>query len=131
MIVSDASVHNNRPTCPISGFQKLSSGKHKFRILWALRNAALGYGELKREVSYLSEFNVVPRVLTRELRALEAYGLIIRIPLREKPRRVEYRLTDLGAISCRCWKESASGQLSTLHKPHSPSNSELHLNRNS
>ena len=34
---------DGRLKCPIPGFQKLASGKHKFRILWALRNTALGY----------------------------------------------------------------------------------------
>ena len=85
-----------KPTCPISAFQKVVGGKHRLRILWALRTVALGYGELKREVSYLSEFEVAPRVLTRELRALEGYGLIFRTPLPGKRARVEYRLTELG-----------------------------------
>jgi DNA-binding HxlR family transcriptional regulator len=87
---------NGKSTCPISGFQKFASGKHKLRILWALRDATLAYGELKREASYLSEFAVAPRVLTRELRALENYGLVARTPVPGKVRRVEYRLTDLG-----------------------------------
>lgn len=82
--------------CPISAFQKLICGKHKFKILWALRSGALGYGQLRREVSNLGEIDIVARVLTRELRALEGSGLIIRTPLPGKRARVEYCLSEFG-----------------------------------
>lgn len=82
--------------CPISAFQKVICGKHKFRILWALRSGALGYGQLRREVSNLGEIDIVARVLTRELRALERCGLIIRTPLPGKRARVGYRLSEFG-----------------------------------
>lgn len=93
---SQTDAYSAEPECPISAFQKLISGKYKFRILWALRGGALGYGDLKRELGYLSEFAVVARVLTRELRKLEGFGLIFRTPLPGKRRRVEYRLTEFG-----------------------------------
>jgi len=80
-------------TCPLSGFQKVINGKHKLRIIWALRKKPLWFGELKREVSIFSEFPMVPRILSRELKALDGYGIVARKP---KDRRVEYRLTELG-----------------------------------
>jgi DNA-binding HxlR family transcriptional regulator len=80
-------------TCPLSGFQKVINGKHKLRIIWALKKKPLWYGELKREVSIFSEFPMVARILSRELKALDDYGIVNRKPL---DRRVEYSLTETG-----------------------------------
>ncbi len=69
------------------------NGKHNLRIIWALRKSPLWFGALKREVSAFSEFPMVPRILSRELRALEFYGIVTRRPVE---RKVEYALTELG-----------------------------------
>ena len=80
-------------TCPLSGFQKVINGKHKLRIIWALRKSPLWFGALKREVSAFSEFAMIPRILSRELKALEFYGIVTRRPVE---RKVEYALTETG-----------------------------------
>lgn len=49
------------------------------------------FGELRRAVG-----PVTPRVLTRQLRELEADGIITRTVFAEVPPRVEYALTPLG-----------------------------------
>jgi DNA-binding HxlR family transcriptional regulator len=85
-----------RYKCPISGFQKISGGKHKLRILWALRKQSLHYGELKRASSVFSEFRMDPRVFTRELKLLQESGLIEKTPLPGKVARTEYAMTALG-----------------------------------
>jgi DNA-binding HxlR family transcriptional regulator len=79
--------------CPLSGFQMVINGKHKLRILWALRKGPLWFGQLKRETSVFSEVPMVQRVLSRELKALQTYGLLLRAPSKDK---VEYSLSESG-----------------------------------
>jgi DNA-binding HxlR family transcriptional regulator len=95
-VVSRRKIVRPKFTCPISGFQKLSNGKHKLRIVWALRNGPLWFGELKRQVSAFSEFSMSPRVLTRELSFFEEYGLIKKGAATGPLGKVEYDLTDFG-----------------------------------
>jgi DNA-binding HxlR family transcriptional regulator len=82
--------------CPVSGFQKLANGKHKLRILWALRKGPLHYGELKRQSSMFSEFPMATRVFSRELQLLQSSGLLAKRAVAGRVRRVEYRLSALG-----------------------------------
>lgn len=84
--------------CPVDGFQQIMSGKYKLRIIWDLQNGPLRYGELKkgllRGISGSQE--IAPRVLSRELKALAALGLIERTEYQVVPPKVEYTLTDVG-----------------------------------
>lgn len=82
--------------CPISGFQKISHGRHKLRVLWALRDSPLCYGDLKREAGIFTEYPLTARMLTRELQGLQRAELVLRRPLPGKVKRVEYRLSPLG-----------------------------------
>lgn len=59
--------------CPALAALRLISGKWKTRILWLLRPGPRGFGELRRGLGGLS-----PKVLTEQLRRLEADGLIYR-----------------------------------------------------
>jgi len=68
-------------------------GKWKPIILYHLSLAdAVRFGELRRGMHDVTE-----RMLTRQLRELEADGLVHREVYREVPPRVEYSLTDMGA----------------------------------
>jgi len=68
-------------------------GKWKPIILYHLSLAdAVRFGELRRGMPEVTE-----RMLTRQLRELEADGLVHREVYREVPPRVEYSLTDMGA----------------------------------
>ncbi|WP_024520295.1 helix-turn-helix domain-containing protein [Bradyrhizobium sp. Tv2a-2] len=69
----------------------LICGKWKAAIIYQLLTGAVRFSELKRRLS-----KVTQRMLTRQLRDLEAAGLVIRTVYPEAPPRVEYSLTVLG-----------------------------------
>jgi DNA-binding HxlR family transcriptional regulator len=73
-------------------------GKYKLRIIWDLQDGPRRYGEIRsvllRGVSGSSQ--IAPRVLSRELKALTASGLIDRRDYGVVPPKVEYRLTRKG-----------------------------------
>lgn len=67
-------------------------GKWKPNILYHLGEAGvLRFSELRRSMSGITE-----RMLTRQLRELEADGIVQRQVYREVPPRVEYSLTPMG-----------------------------------
>ena len=84
--------------CPVDGFQQIMNGKYKLRILWDLRDGPHRYGEIKkgllRDISGSPE--IAPRVLSRELKAMAALGLIERTEYQVVPPKVEYALTAVG-----------------------------------
>jgi DNA-binding HxlR family transcriptional regulator len=84
--------------CPVMAFQQMISGKYKTRILWDLRDGPLRYGEIRRGLLRGAEGSdeITPRVLSRELKALTALGLLDRKDFATVPPKVEYRLTRLG-----------------------------------
>jgi DNA-binding HxlR family transcriptional regulator len=61
------------------------------RVLDALRDAPLRYGELEERLA-----GIAPTVLARRLRDLEADGLILGVPYQDRPVRLSYELTDDG-----------------------------------
>lgn len=84
--------------CPLYGFQEMINGKYKLRIIWTLQGGPRRYGEIKkgllRDISGSQE--IAPRVLSRELKTLAAFGLIERTDYQVVPPKVEYSLTPLG-----------------------------------
>ena len=69
------------------------AGKWKSGILWALRDAPLHFGELRRRSEGISA-----KVLTEQLRQLETDGLVTRCErMNGRVRRVAYTLTPAGA----------------------------------
>jgi len=84
--------------CPVAAFQKIISGKYKLRILWDLQDGPRRYGEIRSGLLRGAEGTreIAPRVLSRELKALAASGLIIRKDYAVVPPKVEYRLTPMG-----------------------------------
>jgi len=78
--------------CPVMATIAMISDKWKVLILCKLRTGKLRFNELKRALQ-----GVTQRVLTHQLRELEADGLIKRTIYAEVPPRVEYELTNLGA----------------------------------
>nr|WP_223182683.1 MULTISPECIES: helix-turn-helix domain-containing protein [unclassified Streptomyces] len=70
---------------------ELLGGRWKLAILKQLASRTHRFGELRRSLP-----GVTQRMLTRQLRELEADGLVERTVYREVPPRVEYALTEVG-----------------------------------
>ena len=79
------------PACPVETTLTLISDKWKVLILRDLRPGTRRFGELKKSVGGVSQ-----KVLTAQLREMEAGGLLVRTVYPEVPPRVEYTLTELG-----------------------------------
>ncbi len=78
--------------CPVAFTSRILGGRWKSRIVWALvRNGVLRFSALRRACPPISD-----RILTKELRELEAWGLISREEYQVIPPKTEYRLTELG-----------------------------------
>ena len=79
------------PACPVETTLTMISSKWKVLILRDLMPGTKRFGELKKSVGQVSQ-----KVLTAQLREMEASGLLTRTVYAEVPPRVEYTLTELG-----------------------------------
>ncbi len=77
--------------CPVAATLQLIGGKYKGLILWSLMDGELRFSGLRRAVPCAT-----PKMLTQQLRELEADGLICRTVYPVVPPKVEYALTDFG-----------------------------------
>jgi len=101
--------------CPVAAFQKMISGKYKLRIVWDLKDGPRRYGEIRSGLLRGTEGSaeITPRVLSRELKALTASGLIDRKDFGEVPPKVEYRLTRNARALCPSSPPSVTGATAT------------------
>ena len=79
------------PACPVETTLMLIGDKWKVLIVRELLGGTKRFGELQRGIGHVSQ-----KVLTSQLRAMEADGLVRREVFAEVPPRVEYSLTALG-----------------------------------
>ena len=79
------------PACPVETTLTLIGDKWKVLILRDLMPGTKRFGELKKSIGHVSQ-----KVLTAQLRDMEASGLVSRKVYAEVPPRVEYSLTELG-----------------------------------
>ena len=78
--------------CPVEAALELIGGKWKGLALYHLMHGPIRFNELKRQMG-----EVTQRMLTKQLRELEADGLIHREVFPVVPPKVEYSLTEKGA----------------------------------
>ena len=79
------------PACPVETTLMLISDRWKVLIIRDLMDGTKRFGELKKSIGSISQ-----KVLTSNLREMEAAGLVNRKVYAEVPPRVEYTLTDTG-----------------------------------
>ena len=79
------------PACPVETTLTLIGDKWKVLILRDLMSGTKRFGELKKSIGTVSQ-----KVLTAQLRDMEANGFVHRDVYAELPPRVEYSLTELG-----------------------------------
>ncbi len=79
------------PACPIETTMTLIGNKWTVLIVRDLLQGTKRFSQLRRSVG-----NVSQKVLTANLRGMEAHGLVNRKVYAEVPPRVEYSLTETG-----------------------------------
>lgn len=77
--------------CPVETTLALIGDKWKILILRDLLKGTMRFGQLKNSIGKVSQ-----KVLTSQLRDMEAHGLVNRKVYAEVPPRVEYSLTETG-----------------------------------
>ncbi len=77
--------------CPVSATLEMIGGKYKGLILWHLSESKLRFSELSKLIS-----GATAKMLTQQLRELEANKLVHRKVFPVIPPHVEYSLTELG-----------------------------------
>jgi DNA-binding HxlR family transcriptional regulator len=78
--------------CPVTFTSRVTGGRWKARIVWALlRREVLRYSEIRKACPPISD-----RILSKELKELETWGMVERRDYGSIPPKTDYRLTDLG-----------------------------------
>jgi DNA-binding HxlR family transcriptional regulator len=87
---SERELDDTHSQCPVATAIEVIGGKWTIIILYHLRGRTLRFGELKREIPKITQ-----KMLTYQLRELEANKLVTRKVYPEVPPRVEYTSTEL------------------------------------
>ncbi len=77
--------------CPITATIGVIGGKWKPPLIWILLKGPMRFGELGKMMP-----DIALKVLSRQLKELEAEGIVIRKAYPEVPPRVEYFLSEKG-----------------------------------
>lgn len=84
--------HESYTHCPVEAALDIIGGKWKAILLFRILEETRRFGELRKLVPGMTQ-----RMLTNQLRELEADGLIARKVYPQVPPKVEYSITDFGA----------------------------------
>lgn len=79
------------PPCPVATCLQLFGNKWKIYVIQQLIERPFGFNELQRTIPGISQ-----KVLSSNLKEMEAAGLVTRTVIPETPIRTEYALSDLG-----------------------------------
>ncbi len=79
---------------PVEFTMEMIGGTWKMPILWRLKGRIMRYSELKRDIPHISD-----KMLTTQLRELEANGFINRKVYAVVPPKTEYSITERGLRS--------------------------------
>ncbi len=77
--------------CPVTATLSIIGGRWKPIVIWALFNGGKRFGQLDAIIEGISR-----KVLTEQLKELEAHGLITRTVFKETPPKVVYELSAKG-----------------------------------
>jgi DNA-binding HxlR family transcriptional regulator len=86
--------------CPVEAAVDVFGGKWKALILWWLQERTWRFAELRRQIPGITE-----KMLTQQLRELEADGIVDRRIYPTVPPKVEYSLTEYGLSLKRALRE--------------------------
>lgn len=98
-------------SCPVTYCLKVIGGKWKPIILFMIHNGCNRFGMMQRAIEGISK-----QMLTKQLRELEADGVLERKIFAEIPPRVEYSITEYGMEllpiigAMKTWGESQIGK---------------------
>lgn len=79
------------PLCPVATTLRLIGNKWKIFVIQRLLDRPYGFNELQRSIEGISE-----KVLSQNLKSLEADGIVTRTVIPEVPVRTEYALSETG-----------------------------------
>ncbi len=103
--------NDSRSGCPIDHTMRTIGGKWKIPIIWQLTSGTKRFGELKKLLP-----NITQKMLTTQLRELEAASVVHREVYPVVPPHVEYSLTETGKslkpiLNAMCrWGRNSLGQ---------------------
>jgi DNA-binding HxlR family transcriptional regulator len=86
--------------CPVEAAVDVFGGKWKALILWWLQERTWRFAQLRRQIPGITE-----KMLTQQLRELEADGIVDRRVYPTVPPKVEYSLTEYGRSLKRALQE--------------------------
>lgn len=78
-------------SCPVEAAMDVIGGKYKAQIVYELIKGTKRYNEIQKALP-----QATPRMLSKQLKELEADGVIIRKLYPVVPPKTEYSLSDLG-----------------------------------
>ena len=85
-------LHIDETNCPVKVTMGIIGGKWKPIILYYIKTIGVcRFGELQRYIPHITK-----KMLTQQLRELEADGIVNRRIYEQKPLKVEYSLSDYG-----------------------------------
>jgi len=83
--------------CPAERAMRAVEGRWKIFIVYCLLDGTMRFAKLQRTINErTTRGSITPKMLTQELREMEADGLVHREVYPQVPPKVEYSLTPLG-----------------------------------